>query len=136
MEKYLQRAIHELGLGEVDNALDELDEAEYGLRGMGADDEVLELIDDARFMILRTEFDKGLMFTRFALDVLTLTEMDDYDYNEDIPDLMKEMVELKACDTPSKMSMVQHDIDIRRLDNKIMEAMISDHEKRYGVRFN
>ena len=134
MEKFLEIAIREIEQGEIDNAIDSLEEAEYAIREIEADEEVLELILDARDTLLVGDLEKGLLYTNFALDVLTLTECEGYEYGEDIPDLLKEMVELKARNPIGKLQRIQHEIEVRRLEGKIVKTWTADHERRFGVR--
>ena len=136
---FLEYAKHEGETGDTERAIDFIEEAEYELFECGKGDTIIDeikgLISDAKSS-LRSKEEKGCIFIGMAIDVLTLPKASNYVYNQVGMDTVSEEMDQLSnteIDTDNKIEVIRWHMDMRRLEERMMKLLISDHKKRFNL---
>ena len=137
---FLEYAKHESETGDTMRAIDFIEEAEYELfecgKGDTKTDEAKGLIEDAKSSLKNEEQGKGCIFIGMAIDVLTLPGASNYVYNQVGMDTVSEEMDKLSdteIDADNKIEVVQWHMDMRRLKERMMKLLVSDHKKRFNL---
>ena len=135
MLDFLEDAVNAYYIGENEIAIDCIQEADYALREITAEQELLDLVNDIAYAHKHKNYSDALLYTKMAIDVATLTTVEGYRYNETGLNTVSVQIN-EHTNTPidgdNPIECIEWDIKYRQLRGRLTKLLIADHRARFG----
>jgi len=136
MLNFLEIAINEIEVNEIDEALDNLLEFEYVLFELERTEQIeeaLELLTDIMKMLRHDEGEVALTYCHILIDIFTLNQVMDDKQSHELKKIEEEMKMARDQQPKTRFDKVQKEFLLKRLNSKMIRLLQIDHYKRFGI---